>query len=137
VVSDLSQRPVLLHIGAEQAAFEPIRIESREAVPVALVLNELILNAVKHSPAGSRDPTVSLSADYSGAQILLRNAVAGVPRFDFASGAGLGTGLRLVRSLLPQRGAQLRHELDAEGFMLTTLKLAAPVVATNRSTAPD
>jgi len=136
VVSDLSQRPVLLSIGAEQAAFEPIRIESREAVPVALVLNELILNAVKHSPAGSRDPTVSLSADYSGAQILLRNAVADVPRFDFASGAGLGTGLRLVRSLLPQRGAQLLHELDAEGFMLTTLKLAAPVVATNRSTAP-
>lgn len=136
VVSDLSQRPLLLGIGAEQAACETIRIESKEAVPVALVLNELILNAVKHSPAGSRDPTVSLRADGSGAQILLRNAVTGAPRFDFASGAGLGAGLRLVRSLLPQRGAQLSHELDAEGFMLTSLKLAAPVVAMGRVKTP-
>ncbi len=135
-VSDLSQRPVLFRIEGGQTTFEAVRVKSNEAVPVALVLNELILNAVRHSPAGSRDPTVSLSADGDSAQILMRNAVAGVPRFDFDRGAGLGTGLRLVRALRPAQGAQLSHALDAEGFMLTTLKLASPVVEMACTKAP-
>ncbi|MCX7166961.1 MAG: PAS domain S-box protein, partial [Rhodocyclales bacterium] len=44
-VSDLSQRPVLFDIEHEQTTFRPVRIDSDEAIPVALVLNELILNS--------------------------------------------------------------------------------------------
>ena len=126
-VAELSQRPVQFDIENEHTTFRPVQIENSEAVPVALVLNELILNAVKHSPAGGRDPTVSLSADGSSAQLLIRNGVASAPAFDLAKGKGLGTGLRLVRSLLPNRGAQLTYELDSEGLMCARLKLAAPV----------
>jgi PAS domain S-box-containing protein len=127
-VAELSQRPVEFDIEGEQTIFRPVRIENDEAVPVALVLNELILNAVKHSPEDSPAPTVSLNADGSSARIVIRNAVRGGPGFDIDTGRGLGTGLRLVRSLLPDHGAQLQHQLDATGVMLTTLKLTHPVV---------
>jgi PAS domain S-box-containing protein len=127
-VAELSQRPVEFDIEGEQTIFRPVRIENDEAVPVALVLNELILNAVKHSPEDSPAPTVSLNADGSSARIVIRNAVRGGPGFDIDTGRGLGTGLRLVRSLLPDHGAQLQHQLAATGVMLTTLKLTHPVV---------
>jgi PAS domain S-box-containing protein len=128
VVADLSQRPVLFNIEHEQTAFRPVRIENSEAVSIALVLNELILNAVKHSPPGGAAPTVSLSADGSSAQLVIRNALAATHDFDIDTGEGLGTGLRLVRSLLPEQGAHLSYERDAQDFMLTRLKLRAPVV---------
>jgi PAS domain S-box-containing protein len=126
-VSELSHRPVRFNIEHEHTTFRPVRIETSEAVSIALVLNELILNAVKHSPPDSA-PSVSLSANGSSAQLVIRNAASGVAGFDFDTGAGLGTGLRLVRSLLPEQGAHLSYERDAQDFMLTRLKLRAPVV---------
>ena len=136
-VSDLSQRQVQFHIEHEQTSFRPVRVENSEAVSVALVFNELILNAVKHSPPASAAPTVSLSADGSSAQLLIRNAFATAPEFDIATGRGLGTGLRLVLSLLPNQGAHLVYELDTEGFMLTRLTLTAPVVTAARQRGPQ
>ncbi len=135
-VSDLSQRPVLFNIEHEQTVFRPVRIENSEAVSIALVINELILNAVKHSPQDSPAPTVSLSANGSSAQLLIRNAVSRAPEFDIDTGACLGTGLRLVRSLLPDQGAHLAYELDTENFMLTRLTLTAPVVNTRLQKEP-
>ena len=126
--ADLSQRPVRFDIECEQTTFRPVGIEHGEAVPVALVLNELILNAVKHSPQGGLAPTVSLSADGSRASIVIRNAVHSRPGFDIDTGRGLGTGLRLVRSLLPDKGAHLACEPDREHAMLVRLTLEAPVI---------
>jgi two-component sensor histidine kinase len=133
-VAELSSRTVDFCIENEQTTFRPTQIASGEAVSVALVLNELILNAVKHSPPDGIAPTVSLAADGENAEVLIRNAVKNRRATDVAvdidvdAGRGLGTGLRLVRSLLPDQGAKLTHELDAAGFMLTTLKLTPPVV---------
>ena len=94
---------------------------------MALVLNELIFNAVKHSPIDACAPTVSLSAKNGKAQMTIRNALKEAP----------DTALLGVRALAPacvwyirccrNRGAELTYEIDAEGFMLTRLKLAAPV----------
>ena len=134
-VASLSQRQVLLNIEHEQTVFQSVRIENSEAVSIALVLNELILNAVKHSPHDGAAPTVSLSANGSSAQLVIRNALTTVHDFDIDTGEGLGTGLRLVRSLLPDQGVQLSYETDAANFMLTRLRLTAPVV-TNRESGP-
>ncbi len=127
-VSDLSQRPVLFHIEHEHTAFTPVRIESSEAVPVALILNELVLNAVKHSPGEGHAPTVALSANGVSARILIRNQAPDSPGFDIDTGLGLGTGLRLVRSLLPSAGATLAYDRDDAGFVVTELTLGEPVV---------
>jgi PAS domain S-box-containing protein len=127
-VSNLSQRPVLFHIEHEHTAFTPVRIESSESVPVALMLNELILNAVKHSPESGHAPTVALQADGTAARITIRNPPNAIPEFNIDTGLGLGTGLRLVRSLLPANGAQLSYGFDDEGLVVTKLSLSAPVV---------
>jgi len=133
-VAELSSRPVESCIENERTTFRPVQVASDEAVSVALILNELILNAVKHSPPDGIAPTVSLTADGSGADIVIRNAVKNRRAtdvdvvIDVDAGRGLGTGLRLVRSLLPDQGAKLEHEVDAAGFMLTTLRLTPPVV---------
>lgn len=142
IVSELSSRPVNFCIENEQAGFRPVQIASGDAVSVALVLNELILNAVKHSPPDGIAPTVSLAADGASARVLIRNAVKNRRATDFdididvGAGRGLGTGLRLVRSLLPDQGAELRHELDVTGLMLTTLKLTVPVIGSIHSNEP-
>ena len=133
-VAELSSRPVDFCIEDEHTTFRAVQIASDEAVSVALVLNELILNAVKHSPLDGIAPTVSLTADGSSAEIVIRNAIKNQRATDIAAdidvdaSRGLGTGLRLVRSLLPDQGATLHHELDAAGFMLATLKLTPPVI---------
>lgn len=139
IVSELSSRPVSFCIENEQTAFRPVQIASGDAVSVALVLNELILNAVKHSPPDGIAPTVSLAADGRSAEVFIRNAVKNRHTtdvdiaIDVNAGRGLGTGLRLVRSLLPDQGAELTHELDAAGLMLTILKLTPPVIGNVRS----
>ena len=135
-VAELSRRPVRFHVEHEQSALRPARIEAGETVSLALVLNELILNAVKHSPPGSPAPTVSFSTGEASAQVLIRNAMTVSPNFNIDTGAGLGTGLRLVRSLLPSQGAHLAYELDTENFMLTRLNLTAPVVNTTLQKEP-
>ncbi len=127
-VSDLSQRPVLFHIEHEHTAFTPVRIESSEAVPVALILNELVLNAVKHSPPEGHAPTVALSANGVSARIEIRNQAPDSPGFDIETGLGLGTGLRLVRSLLPGAGATLVYDRNDAGLVVTKLMLGEPVV---------
>ncbi|MDO8788415.1 MAG: PAS domain S-box protein [Sulfuritalea sp.] len=127
-VAELALRPVHFTIENEQTTFRQTQIASDEAVSVALVLNELILNAVKHSPPEGPAPTVSLSADGRNASIVICNAVLGAPGFDIATRQGLGTGLHLVRSLLPAQGADLAYEVNQQRLILTRLTLAPPVV---------
>lgn len=125
MVSELTQHPIQFQIGHP---FIPIQIDGDEAVSVALVLNELILNAVKHSPAACGTPVVMIDLDDTGAWVRIRNGVAGAPDFNIDTGEGLGTGLSLVRSLLPKEGAHLTYTLEPPGFIMASLGLTAPVV---------
>lgn len=124
------QRPVVFRIENEPSDFVPVQIDKEEAVAIALVLNELILNAVKHTPEGGIDPVVALRSDGHHAQVSICNSLAGSEGgdFDFASDRGINTGLRLVRSLLPKQGAELSYAKDGEKRLVTRLLLAAPVV---------
>jgi len=127
MVSALVQHPIRFQLRSKQP-FASVQIDCNETVPVALVLNELIMNAVKHAPAGSGPPIISLRADATSARVCIRNFVSGTPDFNIDTGEGLGTGLSLVRSLLPKKGARLTYTLDQSGSILATLCLAAPVV---------
>lgn len=128
-VSELAQRPVFLQFEDEKNMFRMLRINRDDAISVALVINELILNAVKHSPPGGGTPLVLLQTAGISVKLNIRNALEGVPDFNFDTGEKLGTGLSLVRSLLPKQGAHLDYAYDPEaGLILTTLQLTAPVV---------
>lgn len=105
-----------------------MRIARNEAVAIALILNELLLNAVKHSPENGPAAEVKLSQEGDRARISIRNARKGPGSFDIATGAGLNTGLRLLRSLMPENGATLSYAAEGEAFMVTQLVLTAPVI---------
>lgn len=103
------------------------RIADEECVPLALVLNELLTNAVKHQdrPAPVR---IACACNDEGIVVTLHNAGRLPPGFDFNAGAGLGTGLTLLRSLLPRGGAALSFSCT-DGQVETRLALSAPVVS--------
>jgi PAS domain S-box-containing protein len=103
-----------------------IELDSATAVPVALTLNELFQNAFKH---GSPDAPVRVRIDGQDTEIRLRieNQTRQWPSdFDFVTGKGLGTGLSLIKVLLPKRGISLdlRHE---NGTVCAELVLGPPV----------
>jgi len=86
-----------------------VTVSEAESVPVALILNELLMNAATHQPDGPvRTVGVTVDADQSQVCIGIENlAPAGPMTFDFSAAKGLGSGLRLVKSLLPSRGSHL------------------------------
>ena len=75
-----------------------------EAIPIALSLNELLTNAIKHSGAGQIACHLVCDDD----QVVVRIANPGrLPdAFSLAQIRGGVSGLGLVRSLLPRRSAQ-------------------------------
>jgi PAS domain S-box-containing protein len=110
------------------AVENPIRVAGDEAVPLALILNELIFNAVKHQGSDKELIQVYVQDQQDGA--LVRIVTPGdhlPPDFDFMAGKGLGTGLKLVKSLLPSNGCQLRIANEVAG-VVAELQLSPPVL---------
>ncbi|ADE14465.1 PAS sensor protein [Nitrosococcus halophilus Nc 4] len=108
----------------------PIIIVEQEAVPVALIVNELVLNACKHRDTKSGEIRIWLTASTQGksAELLIRNEPACLnEELDFVSGQGLGTGLGLVKSLLPPVGARLTIK-ERDGGVEAYLGLSSPVL---------
>ncbi|MGZ3158207.1 MAG: sensor histidine kinase [Burkholderiaceae bacterium] len=108
-----------------------IRVSEQETVPIALILNELIVNAAKHARDVESSGRIGITVCWDRAQTLVRiiilNPGALPPDFDFVSGVGLGTGLDLARSLLPPDGGRLSFSSNA-GEVVTTLELCAPSI---------
>lgn len=122
----LTGKAIEPHVAVEVA--KPVRVATDEAVPVALILNELIFNAVKHAGTGSRPVHVYVRDADNGVCVRILAPAVHLPQgFDFDAGRGLGTGLKLVRSLLPPTGCRLRFDNDA-GDVVAELRLGPPVV---------
>ncbi len=106
-----------------------IEVNDGEAVSLTLVINELLFNAIKHSNVA--DPKVILSVEKTPdcAKIRIRNRYQGEPlSLDMMTGTGLGTGLQLVRSLLPKdHSAQLTFQHEEEE-VVAELKLREPLI---------
>lgn len=131
--SDMTGRDITLNM--LDAALDTIVIVPDRAVPLALVLNELVFNAVKHSPRGA----VSIETQFQEpcAMVAVRNAQAVLPEnFDFDQNRGLGTGLALIRSLLPRQGATLTIGADGDD-VVSQLQLCPPVTRTTARQARD
>ncbi|HRH80052.1 MAG TPA: PAS domain S-box protein [Thiobacillaceae bacterium] len=105
-----------------------IWLDSGAAVSVALILNELLHNALKHGHhAGGVN--ILLTGGGEHATISISNPGGPLPPgFDLENGTGCGTGLDLVRTLLPRRGATLTMT-QGEGRITANLVLAPPVTA--------
>ena len=83
----------------------PHRLPEAESIPVALTLNELLTNAIKHGSGA--DVACVLAAEGDGVQIRIANAGSLTAGFDIDQVRGGVSGLGLVRALLPRRSATL------------------------------
>ncbi|MDO9365352.1 MAG: PAS domain S-box protein [Methylotenera sp.] len=106
----------------------PYNISKMEAVPLALILNELITNAIKH---GHKDKHVRITLDQGprpDSVMLSISNVGSIPvNLNLKNKTFLGTGLQLVASLLPRSGATLTWSQNNE-IVITTLVLESPII---------
>lgn len=114
----------------------PCVIAENEAVPLALILNEIILNAVKHG--GQLHGMVSITL-HKGVrpdivQIRIRNA--GQLDAGYLMKGAPHNGLQLVAALMPRDGASLLRT-QQDGLVYTTLELESPVISPEKKASYD
>lgn len=121
-VESLWQKPVSVDI---PAAWTPRTIKEAEAVPLALVLNELISNAVKHGENSGPIKITLRHAPPDAIRVTIMNEGQLPP--DFEQNNAESTGLKLVSSLLPRYGARLTWK-QQENTVITLLELDSPII---------
>ncbi len=112
--------------GENGAGELPHQLPEPEAIPVALVLNELLTNAIKHGAGGSG---VRCALQANGAEVVVRIAARGrLPAgFSLDQVRGGVSGLGLVRALLPRRSAELVIEQNGDD-VVAEVRLRPPSV---------
>ena len=116
-----------LEVDIQPAVVGRYSIAQAAAVSIALILNELASNAMKHGVDAPAE--VRLEATSDGLAFMVRNTAAQWPSdMSFEAGQGLGSGLSLVRSLLPRHGARLTIASDDERRVSAVLALASPLI---------
>ncbi len=107
-------------------------VNEKEAVPLALVLNELISNAAKHS---APDQPIRIAICHEprpdAIALTIHNTGHISPGFGLDHPSAFGTGLDLVASLLPPKGIHLTWKQQGE-TVVTTLELEPPVIVWSR-----
>jgi PAS domain S-box-containing protein len=97
-----------------------------ESIPIALALNELFTNAVKHSPTGAV-VVCRLWLEPDGVRVEIDNPGRLPADFRLDRRPATVSGLGLVSALLPRRSASLAFT-QQEDRVVAALRLAPPVV---------
>lgn len=121
---------VQTNIQYSEINLQRILLPSECAVPIALIINELIVNAIKHSIDGMpKNIVVELSVKEHTAILVIQNSCREhCPFPDFEHGSGLGVGLSLVHAMLPKEGASLSLTRQQDR-VYAQLTLEAPVIS--------
>lgn len=125
LIAQAGQRLTEAAITIDIPYFKTIEVQDEEAVTLALILNELLANAIKH---GQSPIALSLRQAENEAQVILRNPCPQPPKLDFAKGIGLGMGLQLVRQLLPPSDLANLTIVWQDGEVVASLRLHPPLV---------
>lgn len=131
-VSALWQTPVNVDIPSPWAACP---LAEEEAVPMALVLTELIVNAVKHGGKAHGDTCVTLRKGQQPDSVLTTISNTGTLPTKAEREAKSHAGLKLVRSLLPRSGVALTQKQVAHQ-VVTELEIRPPVISMKKDDTP-
>ncbi|TMH11991.1 MAG: PAS domain S-box protein [Betaproteobacteria bacterium] len=117
-------QPILLSV--EGPSPHQWALPEAESIPIALTLNELLTNAVKHSAPGN-GVACTLACGDEDVRVVITNRAQLPAGFSLNRFPGGVSGLGLVRSLLPRRSASLsveQHDAD----VIVTVALVPPSV---------
>lgn len=119
-------RPIHCHIeGGVAAEAERWALPEAESIPIALTLNELLTNAIKHSQEAPIHCHLGCEVDRLSIRIVNPGQLP--PGFSLAGVPGSVSGLGLVRALLPRRSAKL--SLEQQGLVVVcTMELQPPSI---------
>ncbi|MEW6098054.1 MAG: PAS domain S-box protein [Pseudomonadota bacterium] len=117
-------RPIVLDFAGER--LDDWVLPEAESIPIALTLNELLTNAIKHS-RGEGEVVCRLESEVDGVQIDVSNPGVLPPDFNLAQFPGGVSGLGLIRALLPRRSARLTLEAAA-GRVTARVRIVPPGV---------
>jgi len=102
-----------------------VSLAPEEAVSVALILNEMIVNAIKHGDHAAGAVRVRVIGGGQRGEVVVINRAA---ELDFNAVGGSGSGLTLVRALLPRVGGEFAVEATPDGYVEARLAVLPPVV---------
>lgn len=121
----LWQTPLSVDIAADLALWQ---ISEPDAVPLALVLNELVLNAIKH---GDHNSVINLTLREDHVQNMVMVTITNSGQLSQDGNAPnmpvKGTGLTLTNLLLPENGASLSCQ-QSGNIVSVQLSLTSPVI---------
>lgn len=123
-VSALWATPVQVDI---PTLWDVCTLVEEEAVPMALVLNELILNAVKHGGSRHGDTRVRLRKDGGADHVCITISNTGTLPSPAEQQSTTHAGLKLVKSLMPRSGVQLEQR-QSDSQVVTELRVFPPVI---------
>jgi PAS domain S-box-containing protein len=115
-----------MNLVVEGAQADAWALPEAESIPVALTINELLTNAVKHS-AGLARVTCRLHADEAQVRVTIVNLGRLPEGFQLSRFPGGVSGLGLVRALLPRRSADFSLEQHGDEVW-ATVRLQPPGV---------
>ncbi|MCA6217948.1 PAS domain S-box protein [Ideonella sp. B7] len=117
-------RPITMEVeGPDPQRFA---LTEADSIPVALTVNELLTNAIKHSAGGVI--ACRMVCEAGAVALCVANPGALAPGFELTQVPAGISGLGLVRALLPRKGAVI--SLAQEGpNVVARLRLAPPAVA--------
>ena len=98
-------------------AFDPLMISADKAIPLGLLINEIVTNSAKHAYPDGQSGQIVVSlvrGDRDTARITIRDGGVGLP-VDFELGRGGGLGMRLTMALAQQTDAVIHANRLAGG----------------------
>jgi PAS domain S-box-containing protein len=124
-IQNLWRTPITLEL---PPAWQPCVISEKEAVPIALVLNELVLNAVKHGGKAHGQVSITLQKGHRPDRVQIRVTNVGQLSPESRPTGAPHSGLQLIEALMPCHGARIVREQHG-GRVITLLELEPPVIS--------
>ncbi|MBC7666533.1 MAG: PAS domain S-box protein, partial [Caulobacter sp.] len=121
-----------IHVEVHGVGPQRFALTEADSIPIALTVNELFTNAIKHSTPTAGEPATDIRCRIDCGETTVQIAIANqgrlVPGFTLAGIPAGVSGLGLVRSLLPRKGAKMAIEAEGDS-VIARLELAPPAVA--------
>ncbi len=103
-------------------ASEGLMLDADRAIPLSLVVSEVLTNALRHAFPGRESGTITVDAQADHAALIVRVSDDGVGIQPENDRAGLGS--RIIRSLTTQLAATMHVNSTPQAGTTVTLRLA-------------